>query len=280
MPRLFDRRIELQVGPLKITDHEVQFDVQSTLTSDPNEATVHIYNLKEEDRKKVESTPKNAQLQIRAGYADPGPVGIYTGNTKRVFTERNGPDIITTVESADSFAARSPDLRLDKSYAAGSNLRTVVQDLVAACQAKIGNIGVVFGDAKFIERFDAPYHASGPAWDQLVKIVQSRDYTITTQGGVLQLITRRPPPNLSQLSRTAPLLSPTTGLIGTPSIDEEGVLTASCLMRPGILPGSIISLQSEFVSGTFRVTSTVHKGSLYGQEFGVDIEAKPGSAEV
>jgi hypothetical protein len=69
-------------------------------------------------------------------------------------------------------------------------------------------------------------------------------------------------------------ISPRTGLIGYPSVDNEGILTLVHRMLPFVQPGSPIQVDSEFVKGPFVVERAVYSGSLWGDDFNTEIEGR------
>ena len=55
----------------------------------------------------------------------------------------------------------------------------------------------------------------------------------------------------------------------------EGILHATSLLVPGLYPGSLIEVESRYVTGSFRVLGATYSGSLFGdQPMTIDIEAK------
>jgi len=69
-------------------------------------------------------------------------------------------------------------------------------------------------------------------------------------------------------------LGPGNGLVGAPTLDNEGILSASLKLRPHVFPGSLVEVKSEFVSGTFKVIRADYSGSVFGDDFNIDIEGK------
>lgn len=268
MPQLYNLMIQVQIGTKLIKEHEIEFDVVSTLSSEPDEAIVRIANLSREDRAQLEASKKNTVVTVSAGYENPGPSVLFTGNLRRIHTERQAETTYTIVEAQDSFRVRNPAQRLDKSYRKGTSLKTVINDLVRASGVSRGNINKVLNLSQFSEKYQAPYHASGQAWEQLVSIFESRDFNLTTQNNKILVS----PLRQVQSRRTVALLKAGTGLIGTPSVDQDGLLTCEALMVPDIFPGTAIRVESEFVTGDYKVVKTTHKGSLYNSGARLTIE--------
>ena len=85
----------------------------------------------------------------------------------------------------------------------------------------------------------------------------------SVQDGELQLL------NIGQaLSTTLAIqLDSTTGLIGSPSVDSQGALSLTCLLIPGLAPGVLLNVHSEFVKGGYRIEKIRYEGNTAGQEW-------------
>jgi hypothetical protein len=103
----------------------------------------------------------------------------------------------------------------------------------------------------------------------MTRVAQSLGFEWSIQEGALQLLQ-----NAEPLAATATLLTPSTGLVGTPSIDVGGILTAQALMIPDIFPGRLIVLESERLTGNYRVETCNYSGNTAGPDWYIDIEAK------
>jgi len=65
------------------------------------------------------------------------------------------------------------------------------------------------------------------------------------------------------------LLTPATGLIGTPepvtdvTVSEKAGWKVRALLQPKAEPGSLIALDSDIVKGVFKISSVTHLGDTY-----------------
>jgi hypothetical protein len=110
---------------------------------------------------------------------------------------------------------------------------------------------------------------AGQSSRELTEVCRSLGLTWSVQDGALQFL------ELGQaLSGSAILLSPSTGLVGSPTLDGKGVLSAKSLIIPDLFPGRLIVVESEGVRGGFRVERTIHTGDTAGVDWYVEIEAK------
>src|SRR6185312_912213 len=78
------------------------------------------------------------------------------------------------------------------------------------------------------------------------------------------------------LDGQAILVSAASGMVETPTVDTKGVLSCTTFMIPGIRPGVKIAVDSESISGGFRVISCEYEGQTFGEDspWYIRIEAK------
>lgn len=83
------------------------------------------------------------------------------------------------------------------------------------------------------------------------------------QDGCLQLL------NIGEALSTneAIQLDSSTGLIGSPSVDSQGVLEFTTLLIPGIAPGVLVDMDSLFVKGGYRIEKVRYQGETVGQDW-------------
>lgn len=271
MTRLYRRRIAVTVGSRLFSEHEMRFDASLSLAPDPDNATIHLYNLSDRDRAAIETGDSDTQVALRAGYDD-DPPAIFLGRWRSAETAREGPDIVTTVEAASALRAREYGRQLNRTYRAGTRMSTVVRDLLRTLDVGEGSLRQTLDQFALTgvgSEIKAPISVSGPAWDSLVEILESNGLQVTTEGDDLIAVGVD-----NALDRTAILLSAETGLRGVPSVDKSGEVSVQSAMIPGLIPGRLVRIQSEFLEAQFRVDTVRYVGSLYGQEFGATIEGR------
>ena len=73
---------------------------------------------------------------------------------------------------------------------------------------------------------------------------------------------------------TSIVLSAETGLIGIPSIGENGVLSGTALLTPGLKPFRQVEIQGVgSVDGSYVVEKVKHRGRFFGSEWYSEFEA-------
>jgi len=104
---------------------------------------------------------------------------------------------------------------------------------------------------------------------QLREMAKSANLDLSIQEGEL-LLTQVGQP----LSTTAVVLSPTSGLIGSPQAGTKGEVKARALLLPGLKPKRQVEIKSELVSGMYVITKAKYTGDTSGNDWYADIICK------
>jgi hypothetical protein len=110
----------------------------------------------------------------------------------------------------------------------------------------------------------------GYAMEELNDLARSRGALVSSQGG--ELIVLKPGEALPNVPTTK--ISADTGLIGYPYQDAEGVVVLNHKMLPNVFPGAPLEIESEFVNLTIVVERAVYSGSLFGDDFNIEVEGR------
>lgn len=271
MTKLWNRAVDVRIGTIMVNDLRIVFDVYIDNRPDPNTAQVQIYNLSEETRNSFEVRRDN--ISIMAGYKE--LVGqIFLGSLARINHVREGADIITRIESGDGLDAMRR--RANQSFAPGTSFK----EIIGSASDALGLGGLMDAAKEFItgDRTEAAKNGltlSGNLWNEIKKLSSMTGYEPSIQGGQLQLI-----PKGSVTSAPAVLLTPNTGMIGSPELGEEEtedgirpILKVNCLLNYELLPGRQLRVESMSHTGFFRCEKIRHRGDTHGQEWYSEIEA-------
>ena len=272
MADLFDRRWSIQIGTLDVSELDITFNVVKSTKREPNTAEVTIRNLSEDSRSKVEGA-EGESLTVRAGYlSDDIPPTIFAGDARRILSEPDGIDIITTIQARD-FGRLYQLARVNKSYGPGTPVETVLRDLVSAMGVGPGNLEE-FAPAYTLRNgstnFADGYVTSGPVRRAMNALVRGAGLRWSIQNNALQLQRRGQP-----LQSTAALLRSDTGLVGSPTKDRKGVVTATTLIQSGLDPGRRVSLDTRLVSGEYEVRRVEYTGETRGNPWYANLELRP-----
>ena len=282
---LFTRQCSLIVGDQQLDGLRVAFDVERSATSDPGKATIVVNNLTAETRAAL--APKGLRCVLKAGYTDRfGP--IFIGSTFRVTSRIEGVDWVTRIEAADggkevaagvgawSFAARSSVADAIRRIALGLGLPLSTGSVIAPTKPTTGG-----GRAPSVA-FASSWAFAGRTSSALDRITGDFGLTWSIQDGQVQIL-----PRATGDGSGTTLLSPSTGLVGSPERSEEvakkpgakakTVVRARCLIQPGIRPEGYILLSSTDtgLSGRHRVLKMKATGDTHGQDWTMALEMEP-----
>jgi baseplate hub protein gp41 len=284
MPELFGREARIVVGAgiggvragIRVDSHRCAFKVEKTLKPEPNTCTLQVWNLSAEQRGQIEELrPKKGDktgvpVLIEAGYVTSEPSQIFLGDMRTVYSTKEGPDWITTLESGDGEKAIQT-ARINLSFGPKTSTETVLRAIVKALGVKPGNVSQAASllRSKGFASFPAGKVVSGSAAVHMTNFCKSADLEWSIQDGAIQIVDRG-----KALSKFAVRLSSTTGLIESPTVDHKGVLSAKFLIQPDIRPGSKLVLDSLSVRGNYRITKCVYDGDTFGNAWEITVEGE------
>jgi hypothetical protein len=271
--QLFGRIWRLTAGDLDVSALDLTFNVSKSTSREPNTAEIRVINLSRENRARLERADR-PRVVLRAGYeadGDPPPV-LFVGDARRVFSERSGLDIVTTLQASDG-GREIQTARISRSYAPGTEISKVLRDAVEALGVGVGNLSDFEGAYRArngASVFPDGYAADGPARRVVQDLARAAGLRWSVQNGALQLL------RVGQaLQSTALRLSATSGLVGTPTRDEAGKVAATVLLQPGVEPGRRVILASDTIEGGYEVRQTVYKGDTSGADWYATLELAP-----
>ncbi len=273
--QLFKRAVTLVVENLDaettllIEKLNVEFDITRTVEKEPSTLSAVVYNLSEDTRSKLESGDRQI-LTLKAGYGE-DLHNLFKGDLRIVRHARDGADIATTLSAGDGRRGALNWVR--KWFPKNTSIRTIFSFLMNAAEIGTGNLeeGLDIEETNGLpDSIRAGMVVQGYALDELDQLANSRGIDFSVQDGEAQFL------RIGDVKEGIPItvVEPSTGLIGSPTIDNEGVMACTMLLRPNVFPGARLDVKSEFVSGRFKVIRADYNGSVYGQEFSIAIEGK------
>ncbi|MCK6585963.1 MAG: hypothetical protein L6Q76_00100 [Polyangiaceae bacterium] len=270
MTDLFARAVVVQVDTLRLRELDVAFEVNRSLdASSPNTCELKLYNLREDHRSQL-GERASVRCVLEAGYRDRTSV-IFAGELRNVRSERDGADIVTKAETGDG-ERRRRTARTNRSHAPGTTLETVVRDLASTMGVGIGNTEQMSALTSG-RQFRHGTVTSGNAPGQLGRVLRGAGLEHSVQDGQLQVLRRG-----DALAGTAVVLSPSTGLIGSPvkELDERRrqIVTAKCLMIPDLVPGRRVRLEAAEIDGEYRVEKARYQGYTKGEDWYIELELR------
>lgn len=255
----FGRQLKLVIGSnkesIEITNLRVQFEVQKTLTPEPNPAIIRIYNLNSSNRNLLTSKVFN-RCALSVGYE--GLRMIYSGDIIEVSTIRDGEDYISELVCGDGFNAYTArmviqtlssgktDTDIMKENARVMGIDTGVADLPRDRQLPRGK--VMFGDSREV----------------MHKIARNNNADWSIQDSQLTVL----PKDKVLADHEGFVLSQETGMIGSPEKSDSG-LQVTCLCQPALRIGGLVrieSIMSEY-NGDFKIVELSHSGDFMSDDW-------------
>lgn len=266
-----NRITELSIGPagetgVLVKDLRMNFVVEKSDKESANRLNLLVYNLGRDTSDRI-ARAKN-KVVLRAGYEDEGVTSLFFGDVVKVVDRKAGPDRLLDIEAYDGhFNIQNKNVSL--SFAEGSTRQQVFNDVVSIFGLPLTNQGLTVSG-----QYANGWAFVGKARDALTEVLAPIGKSWTIQNEQLVIIT---PGEVVQ--RTGLLISPSTGLIGSPEAlsdqDERQVETEDVpkrwkiksLLFPQIFPGAELRIESDVVNGAFKVETVVQSGDNYEGEF-------------
>lgn len=266
--KLFKRKVRVVVSTIEITDLDMTFHVKKTLKPEPNTAEVTIFNLNPDHRSALEQL-KVATVLIEAGYQD-GTSTLFLGDLRTGVSTREGPDYVTKLSSGDGekkIKKARAKVTMKKGVATPAK---VLEAVAKSLGVGAGNLKQALGQLSGItNHFSEGVVITGSSFREMNAICKSLGLIWSVQNGKLQILSAR-----KALEGAAILLNKDTGLIGSPTVDNDGVATATMLLAPDVFPGRKLVLDSQRLKGQYRIESCDYSGDTHGQDWYIKLEAK------
>ena len=271
---LFGRICKVTLDNIQFDALDVQFTVVKTLKPAPNTCELTVWNLSKEHRQQLQqlNPTKNpatsgVPCKIEAGYKD-SVSQIWLGDLRTVETTREGPNFLTKLTSGDGERGWQNG-RMHVSYGPNTSIDTVFRGMARALGVSEGNLAKVVSKLKIAgsAMFTAGITISGSVATHLTELSRSAGLEVSIQDSALQFL------DLNKASAgTSALLSSTTGLVESPTVDQKGVLTAKSLMIPGLQCGGLVTVDALFVKGTYRAEKITWTGERAGTDWFCEIQ--------
>lgn len=278
-------------GTLDVSALDLEFKILRTIKKEPNKATLTLYNVNPDHRAALLKRNKPNKLSgvtvtVEAGYKSTGASLLLSMDMRDAGTTKDGEDYKTII-TGDDGGRSFREARFNKQYTTGTSVSQIIKDCADAMGIGTGNVATGANAASIAglgQNIPHTFTASGSAQSSLDRIVRSAGLRWSVQNGSIQLLKKSTPLNLDAL-----LVSPSTGLIGSPesAVDasvslgnpqqfaagakqkkppkvkpkDPGIIKFTMLITPGIFPGRKIVMQSEDFNGGYYITEVEFEGS-------------------
>ena len=289
MTEFFDRTAKVVINTIQLTGHRIAFDIEKSLKPEPNTCTLHVYNLSESQRSSLEEMrPKVSGLtklevtkggkplkattgipcSIEAGYQDDN-AQIWLGDMRDVYSVRDGADWITVLESGDAEKAYTNG-RLHVAYGPRTSPDTALRAMVRAMGVSEGNVAQVA--AKLLlkgKMLTRGLVLSGPVSQHITNFCRSADLEWSIQDGAIQILDR----GKALLARPI-LVSANTGMVGSPTVDNDGILTVKMFINPDFRVGGLLLMKAARIKGLYRTLAAKWSGDTFDGDWYITAQAK------
>lgn len=271
--RVGDRQFKTDVGPQGVTGLDATFQVERSLNSDPNTATIRVFNFSEDSRQALKDQG-DLIVNLEAGYFGRVPL-IFRGDVDEVRTVREGTDLVTEIEASDGGKAMR---RGFTSSARGQNVdikqmaRQLADDLKDAAKDSIKTKSIDPILDKLTYTAGGKILANGTvlhgnSYQQMRRLGRDAGYETSVQNGELQLLEKGRP-----LESHTVRLTFETGLLSTPEKSKERKITAESLIIPDIWPGVEVEIDTPALQGSFRCSKIRYLGSTFSEQWDAQME--------
>lgn len=233
----------------------IDFDIQRAALSSSQTATFKIYNLGEQTRRLIYADQYDAAnrfraIQFRAGYVGFTPL-IFNGALKKAWSDRQGVDMVTTIEAWDGAFAMAAGFSTS-TIVEGTPLNKMLADLAKSLPRTagtpiVGNFPGSNGRGRVL---------FGNTWNIIRQ--ESNGLAIIDNGQVKIL-----QPN-DAIASDIPVITSASGLLGSPARSGQ-TIELRMLFEPRVTLGQIVQLESttnSLYNGTYKVMGFSHKGTI------------------
>lgn len=257
----FGRSYELIIGNDKesivIDGLTMSFDIDKTISKEPNPATFTLTNLSQSTRNLITDKKYN-RILFNAGYQDDLRT-LFVGYIDDVENRKEGTDITTLMTCSDG----SKDYR-DARVAVTVGKGATDQEIVKQTLGAMPSTGK--GKQEYSKERKLPRGKTlvGNARDVMTQVAKNQDADWSIQDGELLLL----PKQNALANNEGFLISEETGMIGSPQKVSDG-LEVRCYLNNVMRVGQLCrveSVLSEYV-GDFKITKLQMKGSNKGNDW-------------
>ena len=282
-PTLFRRAISLTVGSTLLSGLDCAFEVKKTIKKEPNTCGIKLFNLSASTRKSLEAatvpsastastggSPVLVPCILKAGYVN-ALSQIFSGGLRTAQTRQDGPTQITELNAGDgdNIGQARLTIALGKGSQNGQALRTILTALGVGQGNLSAALALLSANPAIAQRFTLGACLKGGAADLMTNFCRGAGFEWSIQDGALQITALGQP-----VAGQSYVISASSGMEGSPSLDQKGILSVKTRLIPGIAPGVVIVVNGKYISGNYRVISCIYKGSTRDTDWGIEIEGK------
>ena len=273
MTLLYRRSIQITVAGLTVTALRMAFQIARQIDGSQNRGMAIIYNLAPENEERVYERAES--ITIEAGYPETQAL-VFDGFVERVQRVRESLSRQTRCTLVDRMRKGSGGNALggwtSLTLRGPEPVREIARLISADIGIPLGPLDAIPADATYTD-----WVYSGPGGAALTTLLATVPAVWFEDDGLIRINRPRPPtePGDPQPDASHITVSPDTGLIDRPIETAEGA-EAIMLLNPRIVIGSRLTLESDALSGDFKVTSLRHEGdNWHSRSFQTWVDLRP-----
>lgn len=266
-------------GAKRIEDNHIVFMIDKSQESSLNTSFIEIYNLSDDTVNFINQLAGlGAVCKFSAGYADRQEL-LLLANLEAMYDEFEGTDRVTRLEFSEGGTIVIDSL-FSKYYQRGTPIDSIVNDLIDGLNLTKGRIDRV---GKVLQK---NIYLQGKTWDQIRIIAEEVGFKVSIQDMAVNFVSTNK--NVIENMRVGREINRFTGLVGEPKavFDNSGKskrnvvaslqstfteaasgVEIKVLLDGQLRVGSLFRLNTEKISGEYRVTKVVHSGSFEGNDW-------------
>jgi hypothetical protein len=259
---------------------DISFKVEKTPGMVPNTADISIFNLADSSRRRLKNV--GALITLEAGR--PNELGlVFKGNARTIDHVRKDASWVTRIQCGDGESAYRYSTA-NQSFKSGtpfSDAATYLAKQMSGVDVSAFTSKLASGEiAGAFQQFVNGVSLFGNAGEELERLMAAAGYQLSIQDHELTAL------KLTQTSAIVVVLSPTSGLIGSPehgTPERSGlpsVLKAKSLLQQRIRPGDRVrfeGIHDDRITGDYRSFKVTHTGDTHGTDWYTDLELRPTS---
>lgn len=284
----FGRSVIAEFADVRIEGTEglrVSFAVERDKLPWPNNCELAVYNLNPVTRSMLTSAGK-VTARLQAGYQH-DVNQLFFGLLDVVEHTKEGPLWVTRMSCSDA-GERIKQARVATTFAKGTTYRDVIKALLKQIGIGEGNLSTFASAPELMRKLSYAATLQGSATEELTYFLRLANLEFSIQDQQVQFIKiGEGAPNLK-----APLLTPTSGLLGSPRLVKEkatdltrkrtrktlenSILSAlgddvdmittvegECLLNGKLVPGMTFGIESETINGNYLAVATHATGDTH-----------------
>ena len=257
MSQLFGRIIRVNIADILISNVHIRFELHRESDDTVPSGEITIWNLARATEDRI--FERGGTVRLEAGY--PSTVAsLFDGAVEKIVRERAELARLTRITltgKATPAGLETPAISHIGPFSSPIGLRSLALQFASDMGLSVGPLDAI-DDSLTVSNWSF----SGASFVGLNDVTRRAGVTWFEDDGVVRFNKTGQP----QMDATSLSLSPLVGLIGSPAVTEQGVRCRSFL-QPLARVGGIISLQSENVSGRYKIAAVSHLGDNWDGDF-------------